>query len=116
MPNNPLPKDKAVDLEQTIEAELADYGAKRASAYREHGDSVKYTVIAENLKKQTKTTLLKAIQSYVDEKPSKRKHLKKNDSQSFCGWGTQSGAEFEELVEDATCKTCIRLSRSRKED
>lgn len=42
---------------------------------------------------------------------SKKLHLKKNDAQAFCGWGTESGQEFVEIIEDATCKTCIRLAK-----
>lgn len=37
-------------------------------------------------------------------------HLKKDQYGTFCGYGMWYAAQIVEIVEDATCKTCIRLA------
>lgn len=49
---------------------------------------------------------------YIESTTLERKtHYRKNPYQSFCGWGTQSGALFVSVLSDATCKNCQRLAK-----
>lgn len=59
---------------------------------------------------QAHSQITEQIRLGIEEFKAKRMHLKKNDSVSFCGWGVESGAHFVEIIEDATCKSCVKLA------
>ena len=45
---------------------------------------------------------------------SPRTHLLKTEHVTFCGWGSTAGVEIVEIIEDATCKTCIKLATQER--
>lgn len=55
------------------------------------------------------------IMSLVEDFTSPKKHLKRDDWMSVCGGVNITSGEFVEIIDDATCLRCIRISAAKSQ-